>query len=347
LRQLGDNWKPILTTAAAIGVGVGLTVLTVGTGAGPALLLASTILSATASSATSGVLGSALNGGRFGDCFLAGVKGAISGGATAMATGGTSIVGDFFGHNVGSVGTELLRAGSHATLSGLMYTAQGGNFEEGFAVGAVSSLVGSGLQTAGVGPVLGILSSGAVGAGTAALMGGDPVKGFFQGAAIGALNHYRVQPDGRIMWEGPEATIIGHHTILGHTAAWWARSSGAINQVNVEFDVILGARLIYNAATAATNVYRVFGEDSRAQGFSWTTENPNTIDNFRNAAGLPSGGASGFNNSAQFMIEGKVNTFNIINIRPALPLDGNIGGLRELIINPQNVRITNFSILKQ
>jgi len=70
---------------------------------------------------------------------------------------------------------------------------------------------------------------------------------------IGALNHYVFQPDGRIMWEGPEATIIGHHTILGHTAAWWARSSGAINQVNVEFDVILGARLIYNAASTAVS----------------------------------------------------------------------------------------------
>jgi len=253
LRQLGDNWKPILTTAAAIGVGVGLTVLTVGTGAGPALLLASTILSATASSATSGVLGSALNGGRFGDCFLAGVKGAISGGATAMATGGTSIVGDFFGHNVGSVGTELLRAGSHATLSGLMYTAQGGNFEEGFAVGAVSSLVGSGLQTAGVGPVLGILSSGAVGAGTAALMGGDPVKGFFQGAAIGALNHWAIQSNGQLGWEGPEVTVWGHRTRLGHTMAYWNMPSGAINQVNVEFDVILSARLIYNAASAAVS----------------------------------------------------------------------------------------------
>jgi len=253
LRQLGDNWKPILTTAAAIGVGVGLTVLTVGTGAGPALLLASTILSATASSATSGVLGSALNGGSFGDCFLAGVKGAISGGATAMATGGTSIVGDFFGHNVGSVGTELLRAGSHATLSGLMYTAQGGNFEEGFAVGAVSSLVGSGLQTAGVGPVLGILSSGAVGAGTAALMGGDPVKGFFQGAAIGALNHWAIQSNGQLGWEGPEVTVWGHRTRLGHTMAYWNMPSGAINQVNVEFDVILSARLIYNAASAAVS----------------------------------------------------------------------------------------------
>jgi len=75
----------------------------------------------------------------------------------------------------------------------------------------------------------------------------------YQQYAIGALNHYVKQPDGRFMWEGPETTIYGHHTILGQTAAWWARSSGAINQVNVEFDVILGARLIYSAASAAVS----------------------------------------------------------------------------------------------
>ena len=246
----GNSW---LTTIAGIAVGVGVTVLTAGVGAGPGLLLAASILGASASNATSAILSTALNGGSFGDCFLAGVKGTISGGATAMLTGGTGVVGDLFGHNVGTIGHELLRAGSHATLSGLMYVAQGGDFKEGFAVGAVSSLVGSGLQAAGVGPVLGILACGAAGAGTGALMGGDPVKGFFQGVAIGALNHYVKQPDGRFMWEGPETTIYGHHTILGQTAAWWARSSGAINQVNVEFDVILGARLIYSAASAAVS----------------------------------------------------------------------------------------------
>jgi hypothetical protein len=70
------------------------------------------------------------------------------------------------------------------------------------------------------------------------------------------------------------------------------------------------------------------------------------VNNFRNVAGLPSGGASGFNNTAEFMIEGKVNVLDIIKSRPALPLDGNIGGLPEYIINPQNVSITNFSVLK-
>lgn len=53
---------------------------------------------------------------------------------------------------------------------------------------------------------------------------------------------------------------------------------------------------------------------------------------YRNLAGLPSGGASGSNNIAEFMIVGRVNRFDIIESRQALPLDGNIGGLNENIL---------------
>jgi hypothetical protein len=62
-------------------------------------------------------------------------------------------------------------------------------------------------------------------------------------------------------------------------------------------------------------VYRVFGGDARAQGFSWTTKNPTSIKDFRDAAGLPSGGASGATNTAEFMIKGRVNSSNIIKYR--------------------------------
>jgi len=47
------------------------------------------------------------------------------------------------------------------------------------------------------------------------------------------------------------------------------------------------------AESTGSNVYRVFGGDAKAGGFSWTTENPNSVANFRDAVGLPSGGASG------------------------------------------------------
>ncbi len=106
--------------------------------------------------------------------------------------------------------------------------------------------------------------------------------------------------------------------------------------------VVKGAQ----AANSEVTVYRAFGGDSRAQGFSWTTADPRTVSNFRDVAGLPSGGASGATNTAEFLIQGKVNPADIIKSRPALPLDGNRGGLPEFIIDPNNVRLNNFSVLK-
>lgn len=103
---------------------------------------------------------------------------------------------------------------------------------------------------------------------------------------------------------------------------------------------------VAQAAESEVTVYRVFGGDARAQGFSWTTTHPESVSNFRNLAGLPSGGASGATNTAEFMIQGKVNVRDILKSRSALPLDGNAGGLPELIIDPKNVRIMDFSVLK-
>jgi len=100
-----------------------------------------------------------------------------------------------------------------------------------------------------------------------------------------------------------------------------------------------------NKGDEFVDVYRAFGDDARAQGFSWTTRDPRTVSNFRDAAGLPSGGASGANNSADFLIQGRARASDIIESRSALPLDGNRGGLPELIIDPKNVDITDFSVL--
>ena len=101
-----------------------------------------------------------------------------------------------------------------------------------------------------------------------------------------------------------------------------------------------------NASKSEVTVYRAFGGDSRAQGFSWTTTDPRTVSNFRDVAGLPSGGASGATNTADFLIQGRVNPADIIKSRPALPLDGNRGGLPEFIIDPKNVNLNGFSVLK-
>jgi len=82
-----------------------------------------------------------------------------------------------------------------------------------------------------------------------------------------------------------------------------------------------------------TTVFRVFGGDSAAGGASWSPINPASVSNFREVAGLPTGGASGFNNTGRFVIEGTlVDPSKVVQTRPALPLDGNVGGLDEFII---------------
>jgi hypothetical protein len=100
------------------------------------------------------------------------------------------------------------------------------------------------------------------------------------------------------------------------------------------------------AAKSEVTVYRVFGGDARAQGYSWTTKDPRTISGFRDVAGLPSGGESGANNTAEFLIKGRTSLSSVIESRPALRLDGNKGGLLEYIINPKDVTVTDFSVLK-
>ncbi|MFC4701518.1 hypothetical protein ACFO4O_15255 [Glaciecola siphonariae] len=87
-------------------------------------------------------------------------------------------------------------------------------------------------------------------------------------------------------------------------------------------------------------------EVARRQYQTWTPMDPRTIDNCRGAAGLPSGGASQANNTAEFLLRGEAKKADIIQMRSALPLDGNKGGLPEYIIDPKNVRNTDFDIIE-
>lgn len=87
------------------------------------------------------------------------------------------------------------------------------------------------------------------------------------------------------------------------------------------------------APFAGQKLYRVYGGDSAAGGASWSPVNPGSVANYRDVAGLPSGGASGFNNSGRFVIEGTLqDPAGVVNVRSALPLDGNSGGILEYII---------------
>ena len=111
-------------------------------------------------------------------------------------------------------------------------------------------------------------------------------------------------------------------------------------------EVLKGASILIKANTSI-KVFRVYGGDAKANGYSWTPKDPRTIFNFRDKAGLPSGGTSGSINTAEFLIRGKVKNKYIIQKRTALPLDGNKGGLPEYIIDPKNVKVIDILKMNQ
>ena len=59
-------------------------------------------------------------------------------------------------------------------------------------------------------------------------------------------------------------------------------------------------------------VYRVYGGDSKPGDASWAPVNHTDVPNFRDAAGLPSCGPSGANNTGRFVIEGTLTDPNKI-----------------------------------
>jgi hypothetical protein len=93
-----------------------------------------------------------------------------------------------------------------------------------------------------------------------------------------------------------------------------------------------------------TKVYRVWGEEplnpdvpgAKPWGRSWTPVDPSTVPNFREAAGLPSGGESGAYNTGRFVSVGIITDASGIQVRQALSVDNKPGGLPEFVVpNPQ------------
>ncbi|HML70292.1 MAG TPA: FG-GAP-like repeat-containing protein [Macellibacteroides fermentans] len=124
-----------------------------------------------------------MNGGNF---WSGALKGAAIGAASAALPFG---IGQAFGHTLGTLGHELLRAGAHGLGNGLLNVADGGSFGVGFLTGATASIVGSGAQELNFGN-MGVLGSTTLAGGlTAGLSGGDWMMGAMQGMNIGAFNH--------------------------------------------------------------------------------------------------------------------------------------------------------------
>jgi RHS repeat-associated protein len=95
-------------------------------------------------------------------------------------------------------------------------------------------------------------------------------------------------------------------------------------------------------------VYRVWGTEpadpdfarqSGPWGSSWTTTDPSTVPNYRAYAGLPSGGASGVLNAGRFVSVGIIRDPSGIQLRSALALDGQPGGLIEVLIPDPRTQI--------
>jgi len=90
---------------------------------------------------------------------------------------------------------------------------------------------------------------------------------------------------------------------------------------------------------AGQEVFRVWGNSIESNagpgsdpwGHSWTPIDPSTVTNFRDAAGIPSGGESGAYNAARFVSQGIITDPSGIIVQSATPLDGNSGGLLEYI----------------
>jgi hypothetical protein len=90
---------------------------------------------------------------------------------------------------------------------------------------------------------------------------------------------------------------------------------------------VTAARAAAPAVQEGTMVYRVFGGEARGLGQSWTTVNPGTVGNFREAAGLFPG------NTGQFLAIGRLQSTEGVMLRQALPGPGGVGGtIPELLI---------------
>ncbi len=92
------------------------------------------------------------------------------------------------------------------------------------------------------------------------------------------------------------------------------------------------------AAGEGTQLFRVFGNEAKGLGQYYTTVNPGSVANFREAAGLFPG------NSGQFVLQGTLKNTEGVIFRGAAPGPGGIGGgLPEVFVpNPQ----TQINILR-
>jgi len=141
-------------------------------------------------SITSGAMMGFMNAKMTGSNLL---KGTIMGGVSSVASYG---VGSVLGHELGTLGHELLRAGAHGLTNGVLNAINGDKFGTGFITGMSASLAGSAAQAMHFNS-LGVIGSSTITGGLASwASGGDIFGGALTGLNIGALNHEWVTING-------------------------------------------------------------------------------------------------------------------------------------------------------
>lgn len=303
----------------------------------------------------------------------AAIAGASAGATHALANGGNifkgAITGFLSGLVFGAIGaadiSSLARIAAHATAGGVMSVVQGGKFGHGFISAGFTKFATLNArfsyQNQSYTAVVQRTSTAAVIGGTSSkLVNGNFANGARSASAAHlfnaelsasrthALDNFQTGLDVAGLTPAVGIFADGLNVLVSlFRGDLTGAGLSAVAMVPVLGQGAAAAKLAASGGDKTVDVYRAFGGDARAQGFSWTTTDPLTVSNFRDVAGLPSGGESGATNTAEFLIKGKVNVSDIIKSRSALPLDGNKGGLPELIIDPKNVNITDFSVLKQ
>lgn len=181
-------------------------------------------------------------------------------------------------------------------------------------------------------------------------MGIDPV-GFKEGN-IHSFNRYAyvsnnpykyVDPDGRARRDiAFKITFSGGG---GGGGQWGPGFSGAAGKVTsggagkVTGNTKKSATKSVHVPKVGDRVYRVWGGEAGANGRSWSRTDPKTVDNYRDAAGLPN------QNSGRFVTEGTLTNTKGVAQRDALSVHGNKGGLGELVVpNPgKQIRVDRVS----
>ena len=112
-----------------------------------------------------------------------------AGAMSLLSTAVTYGIGELF-KTTGSIGHELLRAGTHGAASGVLNMLGGGDFVSGFVSGAVASGIHSMPQGSDRQRLVKLMTGSAAGGLAAYALGGNFIQGAIQGLKIGLFNHY-------------------------------------------------------------------------------------------------------------------------------------------------------------